>query len=250
MRLLRNKELLEEYISIRIDKLFFVDNLSSIFWNRLISTAECYIFGGVILDIISGSKTHRDIDVTVIKLNNEVLDLIEEFNGVRNSFGGYKISIDDMIFDIWEMSQTWLVKKNNTLNFDLINFLPSTVFFNSQAVLFSMNTNELFYNKSFLNFLYKKKIEITNPDNPFPELCIIKSYEYYLKGFLLTPKLKDYLIKYYPLKKNLLDKIQLKHYNKIIYKIDSIDFFISNLYTYKKERKKEKISLKPQLELF
>ena len=228
--LLEYTSLIEEILPIYIELYFSKSRKAANFWDRLKSSSQCYVYGGFIVDFLRRKKSHRDIDIVIDSFNKPIINLIKKHSGLKNSFGGYKLNIDGVIVDIWAISDTWAIKKMNSLNFDLFATLPSTSFFNSTAIVYSVNEKRLIYNKRFLNYINNKNLEILFEENPYPELCIIKSYQNYNEGIKLSTQLKKYIIRKFRIASNNFDSIQLSHFGEVRYTSDElIDFYKQNL---------------------
>jgi hypothetical protein len=206
------------------DKLFF--------WENLLENTSAYIFGGVIKDFFLGEKyNHRDIDIVVDQVSKEFIKNINKFIVKRNQYGGLKLNIEGCSIDLWELEKTWAIVKEKTKKTDQKRKLPATSFFNITAITFSLKESKFILDKNFLEFLDFKKLDIVYEKNPFPELCIVKSYDFHKRYSLeLSNALKDYIKKYYSSKKNKLETIQVKHFGKVIYPLSEIESFVAYLY--------------------
>lgn len=190
-----------------------------------------YLFSGIIRDYFIAQKgIFRDIDL-IIEDDIEIESLFPELVLKKNSFGGYKILIDNFIIDLWVIRDTWALNHGQLkLSFQHIDHLPYTTFFNFSSILYSLNTNQFIIGKPFLQFLRDKKIDIVFKDNPYPELCIINSFYYSQKfNMRLSKKLVMYIVNEYNLKISSYIDIQKKHYGYIKYSIDDLIKMISSL---------------------
>lgn len=213
---------IEEVFNIYLERLFFSSELKKRFWNEIICKTDSYIFGGVIVDFLNRDSNHRDVDIVVDSLTKNHLEELKKYQIQKNSFGGYKIKIDNLNIDLWLLKKTWAIKRNNYLNFDLFKILPSTSFFNSTAIIYSNKEKKMYFKDSFKQFIENKRIEIIFEDNPYPELCIVKSYQYYLKKYKLSLQLEEYIVKNFPIRQSLLEPIQIKHYGYTKYPIEDL----------------------------
>ncbi len=222
---------IETRISFRIISIFSNTEADN-FIHFLKKEYDSYIFGGLIKDFVFGNDgIHRDIDIVVNEVDEKFKNYIAKYKFFENQFGGFKIFIGNFEFDIWDFNKTWAVKKYPLLSFTTIpEYLPYTSFFNITAVLFSLKDDKLIYNSEFTKFLEDKVLSIVLEDNPFPELCIIKTYEYIKKYDLkLSKKLINYFIKNYSIKRDKLNYIQKKHYSEIKFPQDELDDFYYRL---------------------
>ena len=219
-----------------IFRLYFEGNLNREildFINTLRKYASVYLFSGIIRDFFVDNKApFRDIDLVYDADDNiNIEHLFTNYRFEKNSFGGYKIFADSYIIDIWNLNETWGLKKGQlTFKFNYLHKLPDTTFFNFSSIIYSLNEYKFIVGKSFLNFLEKKEIDLVMEENPFPELCIVNTMYYQKKlNYKLSERLKEYILKIKNkiLINELLDA-QIKHFDEILFKEDEInDFFFS-----------------------
>jgi len=188
------------------------------------SEMDVLIFSGVIRDFaLEHIGPMRDLDL-VVKSNfdklEEIFRTFENLTYARNSFGGYKLQLGEMNIDIWEIANTWAFKEKKIPQTIFNEFdLPGTCFFNFSSIVFDMRREEFIETKSFTKFRKSRMLDIVLRDNPYPELCIINSFYYREKfGLKFSSKLKHYLIdNFNKIEKNQFSKIQLKHFNRILF---------------------------------
>lgn len=188
------------------------------------------IFSGIIRNFFLNYKGEiRDLDI-VIDGNEELVEKwIKRFNPQKNSFGGYKFKISQLNIDLWEIRNTWAIKKEKIKKQKLFNFieLPNTTFFNFSSVLFDFNNSDFYFNEPFLEFLNNKKIDFVLEDNPMPVLCLVNTI-YYMKKFNLdlSNNLKNYYINnFYLYNRDEYEKVQIKHFKKIKYDYEYLEEF-------------------------
>lgn len=199
-----------------------VDNETKKFLDVISNHCEVFIFSGVIRNFFIKHKGElRDLDLVLNRINNSTIDdFFSEYSFKKNSFGGYKIEINKLPIDIWELGTTWALN-NSKVELELFNDynLPNTVFFNFSAVAFNYNTKKFIASDSFIKFLETKEIDLVLEENPLPQLCIVNTIHYKVKYQL---EISKNLQKYYSNNfNNFSDKeyedIQLKHFKKILY---------------------------------
>lgn len=209
---------------------------------------DLVIFGGMIRDYIlngQGFYDHRDIDIVVSNIDDNVAGILESHAARINSFGGYKFGTVKYEIDLWITKETWALKNGYEILLDICleNHLPNTVFFNITAAIYHYNLKRLFYRREFKTALSgdSKTINIINNENPLPELCVVKSLEYFQQGFKLGENLKKYLAETIPsLSRSILQSIQMKHYGELKYEWDEFENFfdvIKKKMEYKEAKK-------------
>ena len=163
-------------------KKLFSGKEESLFFESIINECSPYIFGGLIKDFILGNENeHRDIDIVVDKISNKLKERIASYIVKKNQFGGLKLQVNDKIIDFWEIGKTWAISKERPLHKNYSEYLPSTSFFNVTAIIYSIKEEKFIMDQSFPKFLKSKTLGIVYEDNPYPELCIVKTYEFHTK---------------------------------------------------------------------
>lgn len=193
---------------------FFLQNISRV--------ADIYIFSGVIRNFFINPKFKiRDLDL-VFKTDNitAVRNIVNLFNFSLNSFGGFKIKINNLSIDFWNIEDTWAFNKKSVftvLHKELV--LPESSFFNFSSIVFDLKQKEFIVSESFVDFLKRKEIDLVLEENPYPVLCIVNTI-YYSNTYQLkiSKRLRRYFISnfknYHP---NDFEQAQLKHFKQVIY---------------------------------
>jgi len=202
------------YAHIDSEVIFFLDKISHV--------ADIYVFSGVIRNFFINPKHNiRDLDL-VFKTDNikAVKQIVNLFNFSINSFGGFKININGLHIDFWNIEDTWAFSKKKSftvLHKELV--LADSSFFNFSSIVFDLRFQEFIVTESFVDFLNKKEIDLVLEDNPYPPLCIVNTI-YYSDTYQLkiSKRLRRYFINHF---KNYdssdFDKVQLKHFKSVIY---------------------------------
>lgn len=216
---------------------YFYDNIDYEiieFVNTLKKRTKVYIFSGIIRDYFLFKKhiPFRDIDL-IIEDDLILEDIFQNLIYKKNSFGGYKIKFEGVEIDLWVIKKTWALNQGQLkFEFDYLNALPKTTFFNFSSIIYSLNTKNFIVGIDFLRFLRDKKIELVLEENPYPELCIVNSFYYSDKlNLAIGNKLKLYLKSNYNEYENCLENIQLKHFGKILYSDECLKEKMSALST-------------------
>lgn len=220
-----------------------VKNYSSEFKNYLYSRLESpvvelldflktrtnvYIFSGIIRDYFLNNDSIRDLDVVIgDELDFEMFSLyfFPSIKVRKNSFGGYKITINSFRIDIWTIHNTWGIinEQKSATKHSLIN----SSFFNFSAVLFDLNKEEFYCNDIFPRFLNEKIIDVVYEKNPNIPLCIVNAL--YYKNKLSLPlgiNLKLWIRENFSSKYNFID-VQISHFGTVIFSDnDLIEFLI------------------------
>lgn len=207
--------------------------------NKLLGETDLFIFGGIIKDFLMAIKekkrfseiTYKDIDLVATNLQNEVKDFLTDYSIRVNVFGGFKLKVNNKDYDLWELENTWAIKEYPQFNFDLEKYLPKTSFFNCTAILYSIKKNEFIFDKqNYEQFYVKNELDIVFESNPYPALCIVKTYDYYCQHEIQIAKdLRDFVLKKYRIEEDKLEQIQKDYYGEIKYAKKDLDLFYMSL---------------------
>lgn len=198
--------------------------------NKLSINCHVYIFSGIIRNYFLKIDDLRDVDI-FIEGTIDLENIISNYKYRKNSFGGYKITINETNIDLWFLQDTWALNNSQTaLDFDLAKYIPNTAFFNFSSIMFSFNENKFYYTKYFTRFLRDKKIDLVFIPNANYSLCVINSLYYSDKFKLkLTNKLKSYIKQLHHTTRGKYYETQLKHFGEIIYSNEEIEDRISTM---------------------
>ncbi len=148
------------------------------------------VVGGAVRDWFF-DKTPRDIDL-VVDCPASVLETLSKYKAIKNRFGGYKVSLNKIDFDIWGLDSTWAFKNNPAFS-QKLETIPETVFLNLDAVIYYPSTKSVL-DKGFSQAMESKELDTVYQPNPYPYLCVSKSLVALKKYNLKTSaRLKDYI---------------------------------------------------------
>lgn len=142
-----------------------------------------YFFGGVCRDCWN-SQEPRDIDVVVDDGFWETfLKKLGNIPTRTNRFGGLKLTLHGMNVDLWMASNTWAFQHSGT-NLRSPTVLPETTFLNIESVVALIWHPEepWVFQKGFFRAMESQTLEIQNPENPSPALCIARARRFLASG--------------------------------------------------------------------
>jgi len=148
--------------------------------NDLSCEGELLFFGGSIRDYcVNGKYTSmpRDFDIA-IKFQgnyNSETRLERLFSGLdfsKNRFGGYKLKVEGLEFDIWDFNNTWAFREKK-LEPEEEN-LAKSVYLSIDGVVYNYNTNVL-YCDDLDNTLRTKELNIVLEENPQKSLNLLRA---------------------------------------------------------------------------
>jgi hypothetical protein len=140
-----------------------------------------FLFGSAIRNLLISRPrpAFRDLDVVVGGVSNAEL---AAFFGTRvarpTRFGGLHLEVRGVPLDVWPISETWAFRHLGMLNGNFAD-LPRTTFLDIEAITAELTTTRGrardIHSKGFFHSLLSKCIDINLEDNPFPDLCVVRS---------------------------------------------------------------------------
>ena len=187
---------------------------------------DIYIYSGVIRNYLLGFRENRDVDVVITNINSLSLNPNDLHNCqiFQNSFGGYKIHIDNLTIDAWGIESTWglLHKKMKFTPHSLIK----TAFFNFSSIAYDYNNRRYIFGDDICRFLKTRAIDVVFPENPNKPLCILNTI-YFIKkyNFAIAYRLCKWIVDNYS--SNMpFDKVQDRHFHYTVASEDTRQWFI------------------------
>jgi len=141
----------------------------------------------------------------------------------KTRFGGVKLQRKDMEFDIWPIDQTWAYRTDQS-NARTYENLPKTTFLNIEAIAIDIwpkaeGHKRTIYsdNDSFFKAILNETIEINREENPFPNLCVVRSLIMAANlRYKIGPNLSRYIEKHGSIASvQELEEVQQKHYGRV-----------------------------------
>ena len=217
-----NKSLLKNRDFYRINEYFYEIKQKSDQIDKLINSlsgiGDIIIVGGTIRDLLIKGETPRDIDL-IIDTGVDLEIIFSEYNNcLKNRFGGYKLKIDNIEFDIWSIDNHWAFKEK-ILRKNISNLKYST-FLNFDALFYNLSKQQIdsdIFNQCILNNMLEITLNEEFIDlNPSKEINILRMIiirdEWEL---ILSNKCTNYIAKWIDTSKDYiydLYEAQLKHY--------------------------------------
>lgn len=202
-------------------------NNAKVLMEELESSGEVILFGGAVRDYIDNNykKLPRDFDIVYKKKSDKIgLDkLLSKFNYKKNRFNGYKVGIDGLEFDIWDIDDTWAFKQNKIKcnKNQYVEKLTETVFLNIDSIIFNINESK-FDGDKYIDAIENKYLDIILEENPFLELNLLRAILYKRKYEMsLSNKLIELFRNFIENNSDYIDilyNLQIDHYN--VEKID------------------------------
>lgn len=188
------------------------------FIEELSNVGELLFFGGSIRDICvfpEKPPMPRDFDIAIKFKDKNTFDLItRKYKHRKNRFGGYKFTISNIEFDIWDLENTWAFKYTDLQPSE--ENLAKSVYLNIDGIVYNFNKSKL-YDEIFRTSIRDCKLDITLEENPQVELNLLRALVFKEKyNLVFSNRLKN-VFKYYlkdeseKLIENLY-KLQHSHY--------------------------------------
>lgn len=182
------------------------------------------LVGGSIRDILINNKKPRDIDF-IIDTDEDIGEILTKYeNCKRNRFGGYKLTVDGIEFDIWKIVDHWAFKKK-ILETKVSNLKHST-FLNFDSLFYDITLRKIIdidifnkcMNDEILDIILEDKYI---DDNPFKDINVLRMLVIMDKWKLkLSDKSRSYIWDWVIYNKDSysykLYEAQIKHYRKKI----------------------------------
>ncbi len=197
---------------------------------------KVYIFSGVIRNFFCGIPQQRDLDIVIKNINQlKISTDINSFRLTQNSFGGWKVQLNNLIIDTWGLENTWGIKKDKLE--PTPESLIKTSFFNFSSIAYDYNEERFIYDTDFLLFLITEMMDVVYTKNPNIPLCVINSLHYRMKfGYGLSANLCQWLVRNSTyVSDSDYRRVQLKHFSSVIYNISEIEKFIQECSKYQKK---------------
>ncbi|MFW5794887.1 MAG: hypothetical protein ACOCV1_05345 [Bacillota bacterium] len=186
-------------------------------FNILESQKNVYLVGGAIRDIAVRQVLPRDID-NIVEKEEELDKALNDFKYTKNRFGGFKLEIGNLYFDIWTMKDHWAFKKGIfECNYDN---LSKTTFLNIDSLILDLK-NQKFQVEIFNRAIEEKLLDITLPneyitENPTPEVNILRLLIFKKEwGLEFSDLVNEYIFSWLDNSINHISKLieaQKKHY--------------------------------------
>jgi hypothetical protein len=202
-------------------------NINSLF-DQLDSFGVYLLIGGAVRDLLFNSNP-RDYDIVVDTEEELILNLPDI---KRNSFGGLKIKLNQIEFDIWTLNKTWAFRKMNVRG--SIKNLQNSCFFNLDSIIYDFKKEELLCDH-FYRGISSRTLDIIFEENPYPSVCVIRAFVLRDKWELdFSKRLNDFIYNWYletndPIE-SLIDA-QEKHYKEIILNKNKIIYNLKKIIT-------------------
>ncbi len=192
-----------------------------------------FAFGGTPRGVYDNGMRYKPRDLDLVFDDNDFNFFQSAFSKYilrRNSFGGLKVQINDLIIDAWPLSATWAFRHGYIANPSFEN-LPSTTFLNVDGIIIELIPKKSKKRRCFENGFFsgwkEKTLDINLTENPYPSICVIRTLHIARNfGFRISRTLAIYLYDMMSrIASSILIKAQLKHYGKIEFEIKDLHGF-------------------------
>lgn len=124
---------------------------------KIEACGDVILIGGAIRDIALKKERPRDIDLIVDCVEDELRSNLRSYKYKLNSFGGYKIEIDDVAFDIWSIENNWAFK--NEIVPTAKENISKGAFYNIDAVCINLSDSS-FFSEHFDTAVINRELDI------------------------------------------------------------------------------------------
>lgn len=130
--------------------------------------ADVYVFGGLLRDLAlyGSSDFSSDVDIVVVPYGEDAIEAIaEKFAFKKNKFGGFRMTSNRWLFDVWEFDKTWAFTERHVQPRSK-HSLTETTFFNWDAVFYDVGANQIVCGDNYFDELANLSLEINLESNP------------------------------------------------------------------------------------
>lgn len=154
------------------------------------------IFGGMLRDLCLGGSARfwSDVDIVTDDLNSsDLARVLGAYRPIRNSFGGFRISLTRWRADVWPLNTTWAFREGYVSGQTFADLIHTT-FFNWDAIVYEVTGDRIICFPGYLNAVRKGLLDINLEPNPSPLKCIVRTMRLWLSGqAMLAPPLAKYV---------------------------------------------------------
>lgn len=163
---------------------------------ELSEVAEVYVFGGLLRDLTlyGGCGFESDVDLVVVpRESSSIASIIKKFDFQKNKFGGFRLSSDRWLFDVWEFEKTWAFSEKY-IEAKSQHSLIETTFFNWDAVFYDIRSNKIICGDQYFNEISNLTLNINLEENPNVMGAFLRALRFIEKDQAKTaPKLTKFI---------------------------------------------------------
>ena len=130
--------------------------------------ADVYVFGGLLRDLAlyGSSDFSSDVDIVVVPHEGAAIaEIARKFEFSKNKFGGYRLTSNRWLFDVWEFDKTWAFAEKHVQPRSK-HSLNETTFFNWDAVFYDVRANQIVCAHHYFEQLANLSLDINLELNP------------------------------------------------------------------------------------
>lgn len=148
------------------------------FLNHLSEIGELLFFGGSVRDYYiynNYNNMPRDFDIAIkLEPSEELIfeSFVEQYCYRKNRFGGYKVKVENIEFDIWNLKNTWAFKEKKLSTKE--ENLVKSVYLSIDGIAYNFNKDKL-YDEELKTTIENNKIDIVLKDNPQKDLNLLRA---------------------------------------------------------------------------
>ncbi|MGE5579394.1 MAG: hypothetical protein ACM3WU_05040 [Bacillota bacterium] len=183
-----------EYVTALRHRESEVDALLS----RIGAMGNLILIGGCIRDVSLGLRP-RDFDIVIDTRSIDLREALGGFQYSQNRFGGYKIQVSRLVFDVWTVGSNW-ASRAGIIEHE-VDELPHGVFFNVDGLIHSVTG--LYSDASYFNgAVHSGLLDIVIPDayvasNPSPEVNVLRALIMKDRwGLSFSPRVESYIARW------------------------------------------------------
>jgi predicted nucleotidyltransferase len=157
------------------------------------------VFGGMLRDLAASRPAafSSDIDLVISTTRRQDMDSrLAAFSPKRTRYGGYRISKGGWTIDIWILDDTWAFR-TGLVPEPSFRQLTQTSFFNWDAIVFELATEQLWVPDNYFKTLKNRLLEINLEPNANPAGNVVRALRSVIvEDVRLGPRLASYIVRF------------------------------------------------------
>lgn len=128
------------------------------------------LMGGAVRDLafMPVSEFNSDLDFVVEVEDRDLFDtFVRTHSLLRNSFGGYRLRLQSLNVDFWDVAQTWAGVRG-LRNVETLEDVLETTFFNIDALMYIVDEGRVVEREGTLESIGERRLAINLKENPNP----------------------------------------------------------------------------------
>ena len=189
-----------------------------------------FVFGGIPRGVFDDGRRHQPRDLDLVFDDEHFVYFESAFEHClqrKNSYGGLRLRINNMVVDAWPLSGTWAFREGLVKHPSFEN-LPSTTFLNIDGVIVEAVVppfkKRRVYEAGFFTGWNERTLDINLMENPHPGICVARTLHISKRyGFKVSHRLAMYLLQILTTRSvREIESAQASHYGRVEFDLDHL----------------------------